>query len=473
MTPLTEADREQIKQAVRKSTIYHDDMEVPTAIPELDFTPKTNGDGVTRVEKEAAKVIKKAVTGKMIRTASDGIKPCMSNALLLLRTSHAWNGASGHLLKLNEFDSKIEVTGTTPTGKTAGEVWTDVDDTLTLEWMEKNEVFLGSSSRSGEAVRAVASENRYHPVRQYLSGLKWDSRPRLERLFPHYAGAENTPLNQATGRVFLVGAVARIMSPGSKYDLTPLLIGKQGIGKSTFCRNLCPDPKYFADHLSELGSKDSMQELRGKMLIEFSELDRLKGAELARVKAYLTKLSDHYRPSYGRTEVDIPRQCVFIGTSNDEIPLNDATGGRRFIPIKCGRMHVEELRADVNEIWAEAYSRYQRGAKWFLDSEQLIKEAEEQQRLAYCPGLWDDIIERFLEKPSPRTVSDREFLSIRGRVLLAEVLAEGIGKTQDKWTPMDQRSVVQALTHLGYQRKQVRVGDRRPWFYVNPDHLDE
>jgi putative DNA primase/helicase len=477
MSPLTEKDKLEIAQALdRQSDVYHDDAPrtVETRIPPLDFSEPHSrradafgpGNGIAAsADRVAARLTKAQLEKRQLTTQTGALRGCLANALDLLRFSPEWAG----VLAFNQFTLRIVTKKATPWGKPAGETWTDRDDALCLDWLERKGVFLNSSKKSAEVVAVIAEENGFHPVKDYFRSLKWDGKPRLDSLFTKYAGAEDTPLNRAAGRIFLIGAIARIERPGCQHDTVPLLIGAQGVGKSSFCREACPQAEYFTDHVSELGSKDSRIELAGKMIVEFAELDRIKGRELGRVKAFLTARVDAFRPPYGRSVIDVPRSCVFVGTSNDEVALADETGNRRFLPVRVEKIRIEALAKDKGQLWAEAFSRYSKGARWYLDTQALTDAAKEEQDRCYAPGQWDEALEAFLENPQPRTVSDRPFHSTRGRILLEEALIEGVGKSKEHWTQADYNSAARCLIHNGYKRKQFRLGERRLWFYILED----
>jgi hypothetical protein len=249
------------------------------------------------------------------------------------------------------------------------------------------------------AVVAVAERTIIHPVRDWLSDLAWDGTPRLDSVLEKYVGAEPSKFVTAVGARWMISAVARVFAPGCPAHHMLVLEGPQGLGKSTWFRELAGG-QWFADTGVTIGDKDSYQSLRGVWIYELAEMASIRGREVERIKAFLSSPSDHYRPSYGRATRDFPRQTVFAGTTNDDQYLSDPTGARRFWPVRCRHIDLEGLRRDREQLWAEATVRYRAGESWYLDTTDLQVQASEQQEERAEQDDWVPLVQKWLSAPS-------------------------------------------------------------------------
>jgi predicted P-loop ATPase len=240
-----------------------------------------------------------------------------------------------------------------------------------------------------------ARERPFHPVRDYLDALRWDGVNRLESWLTRYMGAPESPYSKAIGRMFTIAAVARVYEPGCKADYVVVFEGPQGAGKSRACAAL--GENWFSDSLPDVTQdKEAAQHLRGKWIIEISELSALGRAEAGALKSFISRRTERYRPPCGREEVIEPRQCIFVGTTNRSTYLGDDTGGRRFWPVKVGRIDINALRADRNQLFAEAVAAYRNGEQWWPDEAFERDHIRAEQEARFEVDAWESAIDRYL-----------------------------------------------------------------------------
>jgi predicted P-loop ATPase len=370
------------------------------------------------------------------------ILPVLANAIAALRHAPEWGG----VLAFNEFAFGTVALKPTPWGIVPRGEWTDHEDRLAAEWLQSRE----SSSQLTLPAKpfTAARDHRVHPVKAYLYGLKWDGVQRVDRWLSAYLGSEDTEYARAVGSRWLISAVARIFRPGAKADCCLILEGPQGIRKSTALRTLAGE--FFTDE-ADLGSKDAAIQTRGVWIIELSELGHLSHSEVARIKAFMSRTTDRFRPPYGIRLVESPRQCVFAGTVNHSTYLRDETGGRRFWPITCGRIDVEALVRARDQLWAEAKARFDAGCVWWLDSVELVRLASDEQTERYEGDPWEEVIGRWMDD--------------RSNVSISEVLEKCLQKPQGLWTQSDKNRAARCLRFLGRERYRERQGSRLQWKY--------
>jgi Virulence-associated protein E/Bifunctional DNA primase/polymerase, N-terminal len=314
-----------------------------------------------------------------------------------------------------------------------------------------------------EAIGTHARDHAFHPVRDYLDGLKWDGRGRLGTWLATYLGAEQNEYTEQIGTMLLIGMVARIYRPGCKLDYMVILEGRQGTLKSSACRILADG--FFSDQLPDITSKEVFQHLRGKWLIEVAELRAYSLAAIDHFKEFLVREVERYRPPWGRKEVHEPRQCAFIGTTNKTLYLRDETGNRRFWPVRTGAIDLDALCRDRDQLFAEAVQLFHAGVPWWPDAdfEQRCIAAEQEAR--YEPDAWEEPIRRYLD-------GLREKKTTILRVALGALEFEGErplmpknrdepqpvrGTSINRLSPHDQRRIAAVLTHLGLEPKHNKT----------------
>jgi hypothetical protein len=301
-----------------------------------------------------------------------------------------------------------------------------------------------------EAAKELAIENGYDPVKDYLTlaAAKYDGVPRIDTWLSTYLGADDTDLTRAIGRLVLLGAVARAMSPGYKFDYVLVLEGAQGIGKSRAIRILASDT-YYTD-VSLLGRTQQAQQegLQGIWIAELSELSGLSRTEIEEVKAFITRQSDRARPAFGHFVEDQKRRCIFIGTTNAREYLLDTTGNRRFWPVHVKGIDFEALTRDKDLLFGEAMLAFNPDMVLALpkDLEDAASTAQEERTLV---DPWTDIL---AEQRGGRYGAE---MRVSTAALLKTLKLE-----ERDFTSAIARRVGQIMLALGWEPKKLRIDGR-------------
>lgn len=380
----------------------------------------------------------------LIRTKDGSPRALLANAITALRQAPEWDGVFAY----NEFTMTVSATSATPWNATVAQ-WSDHEDRLAADWLQHHGILV-TPEVAGQAVQTVAKDGTFHPVREYLDALVWDGVKRLEIWLNIYLGVESNDFVAAVGTRWLVSAVARIHQPGCKADCCLILEGPQGIKKSTALGVL--GAPWFTDELADLGHKDASMQTIGAWIIELAELDSMNRSEVSKIKAFMSRGRDRFRPPYGKRLIESPRQCVFAGSVNHSTYLRDATGGRRFWPVACRSIDIDALRRDRDQLWAEAVVRYRAGDPWWLDTVELNRAAEQEQADRYESDAWDGPISAWLEETGRESVS------------ISEVL-EHLDKPRANWTQSDKNRVSQSLQSHGWVRYRIGPRSHREWRY--------
>jgi predicted P-loop ATPase len=372
--------------------------------------------------------------------------PIVTNALVALRQDPAiWDAFAFDEMKRTPM---LMHTIGSPLAQFDHRPVTDDDITILTEFLQKAGLKRISRDTVRDAVNARARENAFHPVREFLDGLTWDGKPRVKVWMTTKLGADLSAYTRSVGTMFLVSLVARVYEPGCKVDYMPVLEGPQGAMKSAACAVL--GGEFFSDCLPDVAAgKDVAQHLRGKWVIEIGEMHAVNRAESAQLKAFITRQVERYRPSYGRFEVVEPRQCVFIGTTNQATYLRDETGGRRFWPVKIGEIDIDGLAEDRDQLFAEAVHLYRLGEPWWPDRRFEQEHIKPQQESRYEADAWQEMIISYLAPQQKVTVGQ-----VAKEALLIEAAKIGTA---------DQRRITAIMERLGWHRLPVDWQGKRWW----------
>jgi putative DNA primase/helicase len=422
-----------------------------------DFNDLHCAEGLEAVRRQVTAVIKPPAVGGwkdgLARTENGALIAHMSNVEMILANDERWRG----VISFCAFSAKIVKSRTPPYGGEVGD-WADIDDTRVMKWLAQQYNLRVKASSVIEAVSVVAHDHAFHPVRNYLHGLDWDRVPRLGSWLTDIMGVAPSEYVTKVGKRWMIAAVARVMRPGCKADCVLILEGLQGEGKSSAVATL--GGAWFMDTPFVLGDKEAFMKLRGKWLIELGELDSFNKAESTKAKQFFSASTDTYRESYGRRTNDVPRQCVFVGTTNQGEYLKDPTGNRRYWPVLCTKAEIEPLAEMRDQLWAEAMACYLAGERWWVTKDEAAMFTEEQDE-RFVVDEWEGPILGWLEESQ-----------IGETTTGSEVLAQALKLDFGHWGKPEQMRVGAIMHRLGWRRVRLPALAKskvRPWAYKKPD----
>lgn len=345
-------------------------------------------------------------------------------------------------IKFDEFSQQTYLMGSTPweTSRNNYRAWSSFDDSALFAILQSD---YGLNSRNDyfDALKNVATRNRFHPVRDLLDSLKWDGQEHIRGLLPDYLGAEDTEYTYQVLRLWMLGGVSRVFQPGCKFDYTVIFQGPQGLGKSTFLQLMALNDGWFNDSLDSLDSDKAAQSLMGSWIIELAELKSLArtAGGVDSVKRFLTAVQDKLRLPYERRADIFSRQCIFAGTTNKNDFLQDETGNRRFLIVQTGvheptkNLFDPEAMNDIKAAWAEAVHIYKTEKPKLLLPESCRKQAEELQAESMSDDGKIGIIQ--------------EYLSDKHRTCAIEIWQKALGEQgrPAKWQASEISNIVLGL----------------------------
>ena len=314
--------------------------------------------------REEDELVESEIFENLSKTSRGTTEQSITNAVVVLENDSNFKNK----IKLNSLSHNIELIGDTAWNRN-GCAWTESDSNNLNMYMEKygikNHKFIDN------ALHIVANNHEYHPIREYLLNLQWDGTERIAHALHHFPGSAENEITENSLKIFMLGALERIFHPGSKFEYMLCLIGGQGNGKSTFFRFLSIKDEWFTDDIRKLDDDKVFYKLSGHWIIEMPEMLATSNAKsIEENKAFISRQFDTHRGVYEKYATDIPRQCVYGGTSNRKrfLPF-DRTGNRRFLPIETNEDETEihmlsdekNSRQYMDQMWAEAMEIYKKG----------------------------------------------------------------------------------------------------------------
>lgn len=284
----------------------------------------------------------------------------------------------------------------------------DHELTRIVIWLERVYKIVTTEDILKKVVLLVAKDRARNQLKEYLDSFidedkpdlfGWDGVQRLKNVFTQYFGVEPSIFKDENGNEvdlieiysekFFVGAVRRALfatlEKPVQHDVVLILMGAQGIRKSTALQALSMKNIWFSDEELDLTSKDAKYHIQGKLLYELAEWSG-RGKNIQREKAFFTRKTDRYRPVHGTFQIEVPRRCSFAVSTNRKSLLNDSTGSRRYWAMECGvkvsedgwngkKLPIKALKKIAPQLWLEA--RYIANNKkfehWLTEEEEIAR----------------------------------------------------------------------------------------------------
>lgn len=304
------------------------------------------------------------------------------------------------------------------------------------------------------AVAMVAEQNQFDSLEIWANGLKWDGVPRIDRLLPDYYSAEDTPYTRAVGEYAFTTLGGRAIVPGVKADMAIIMVGLQGVGKTSALEVLVPEPDAFGE--VDLGHNEETiaRMLRGKSLIELAEMRGFKGRDADANKAWVSRRKEEWTPKYKEFNTTYWRRCLIVGTANDDEQLDDPTGARRFLPVHVGKVNGPALVRDRDQLWAEGVHKFKQSGVAWQEAERLAR--AEHHKFEVVNEL-QDLVEAFMATPptpkpgEPLHTTPRSAHPIRG----VDILTGCYGMVVSQIKKSDEMALAKIMKKLGYIRVNV------------------
>lgn len=402
--------------------------------------------GEARFTEQQVKMFHRNDTGK--------IRNDMHNTVVFFTPSFEFDG----LLKYDQFADRIVFSRPAPWHKPGDKhkTWTDNDTRDCRFYLSHFYKYEPCEKDMLDAALVAAGHHRFHPVKEYLDGLKWDGHKRINTWLHTVMGAEDNDYTRNVSLKFLVAAVSRIYEPGCQWDYALVFEGLQGTRKSTAFRYLASDD-WFTDAYIDISKNDSVMQMHGKWFVEFPEMETFFKADTNAMKGFITRRIDRIRKPYGRIVEDIERSSVIVGTINpEEDPdlgwLKDTTGNRRYWPIATGVTHMPEIDKIPllrDQLWAEAVVMYRNNTPiYFEDAKIEVLAKEEQQKREYRDP-WAQPIYDYLHHGGGRSLP---------HVTNHEIFTLILNGSTVMCTRRDQMRIAQVMRTIGWE--SIRIFDK-------------
>lgn len=304
-----------------------------------------------------------------------------------------------------------------------------------------------------------AAYERYMDTAQvWLGRLQWDGVERLDSFCTAAWGWEATDYSRAVGRYIWTALAGRVIEPGVQADMAPILVGPQGLRKTSAIKAMSPSDDHYLSVPLDGHDSDTSRQLRGKLVGELEELRGLNSRAIEVIKAWITRSTESWVPKYKEFESQFKRRLIFFGSTNEEEFLADPTGERRWLPGRCGAIDVAWIKEHRDQLWAEGAVKFTLGGVDWEEAETLG--AKEHQDFKVTDG-WEGAVVRWLIEPQMNGITPDSV----GHVSVSDVLAGAVNIPLAHQDRAKEMRMAKVLTGLGWRRRRL-TQEGRPWAYV-------
>lgn len=388
------------------------------------------------------------------RNSSGVIEPTLENTVKALKHPEA----CGCRIAFDEFRAELMVA---PPGTDDWRPMTDGHQTHLRIELERIGFKAVGKELMRDALSKVMDDVTFDSARLWASRLPaWDGVPRVAGFMTGYMGWADTPYSAAVGLYAWTAMAGRVMEPGVKVDMVPILVGEQGMRKSSGIIALAPAEEFYAEFDLHEDDANLARLMRGCLVGELGELRGLNSREVESIKAWIVRRWEKWTPKFKEYAATFSRRLLFWGTTNEDEFLGDGTGERRWLPGRCERLvDVEAIERDRDQLWAEGLALFGEGGVLWQEAERLARFEHGQFQVH---DAWEGPVQRWLHEPDIAGDKPADL----PHLLVADVLTDALHLPARQQTKREEMRVGRVLRALGYTRKMLRADGRRTWFWV-------
>lgn len=317
-----------------------------------------------------------------------------------------------------------------------------------------------------DAIWYVAKRNRTDTAQDWLNSLEWDGEHRIEYFFSRYIGCKDTPYTRAVSLYLWTGLAGRILEPGLKADMIPVIQSPEGYRKSSAIEAIAPTPEQFVELDFSEKDADLARKMRGALVGEIAELRGLRTRELEGILAWCSRRFEKWIPKFKEYSSTFPRRLMFVATTNEEEFLDGARKHRRWLPLTAKDLaDTASIVKDRAYLWAEAREVFLRNGLHYEKADTLAKKHRERYRIK---DLWEEVIQDWLRTPDSldgHKPEDAEF------VTLLDVARFALNLDPKNLKRLDEKKISDCLRVLGLEpaRRYVDGVQARVWVKKDAD----